>query len=411
LPKVWELAKEGVEPVLAEVDRLKRKHGVDYISASEELAGWFRAMKATESFSHRRFRKIDNRGAYKEDDPTAPGGRKFELRHPHTNDVIPLRTNRGWSFDQIEFNRLVSEERISFISPTSIMVRRYLHETDKMTPQSVFYQPARSASERLSRLMGKGCFDFPKDETILKKFVEMAAPKEESDTIIIDFFAGSGTTAHAVLTQNMVDSGNRRYMLVQLPEPLDPGDRDQKIGADFCDQLGQPRTIAELTKERLRRAGQKIKSENPLFPGDVGFRVFKLDSSNIRAWEPDRDNLQQSLLEAIDHLKPGRSQADLLYELLLKLGLDLCVPMEHRDIAGKTVHAIGGGVLLACLAEKIGRDEVEPLALGIINWHQELAPVGDSTCVFRDSAFRDDVAKTNLDAILNQHGLTNVRSL
>ena len=85
--------------------------------------------------------------------------------------------------------------------------------------------------------------------------------------------------------------------------------------------------------------------------------------------------------------------------------------MEHRDIAGKTVHAIGGGVLLACLTEQIGRDEVEPLALGIIRWHHELAPVGDSTCVFRDSAFRDDVAKTNLDAILNQHGLTNVRSL
>ena len=219
-----------------------------------------------------------------------------------------------------------------------------------------------------------------------------------SPEIVLDFFAGTGSTMDAVFRQNAADGGNRACILVQLPEPIP-------------NTAGPLQTIADITKERLRRAGQKIKSDNPLFPGNVGFRVFKLDSSNIRAWEPDRDNLKQSLFDSIEHIKPGRCEADLLYELLLKLGLDLCVPMEHRDIAGKTVHAIGGGVLLACLADKIGRDEVEPLALGIINWHHELAPVGDTTCVFRDSAFRDDVAKTNLDAILNQHSLTNVRSL
>lgn len=218
----------------------------------------------------------------------------------------------------------------------------------------------------------------------------------EEEGIILDFFAGSGTTGHAVLNSNDIKNERNRFILVQLPESIE----NDKFS-----------NIAEITKERLRRAGQKIKSDNPSFQGDVGFRVFKLDSSSIRAWDPDRNNLQQSLFDAIDHIKPGRSETDLLYELLLKLGLDLCVPMEHRDIAGKTVHAIGGGVLLACLTEQIGRDEVEPLALGIIRWHHELAPVGDSTCVFRDSAFRDDVAKTNLDAILNQHGLTNVRSL
>lgn len=97
--------------------------------------------------------------------------------------------------------------------------------------------------------------------------------------------------------------------------------------------------------------------------------------------------------------------------MLLKLGLDLCVPIEKRTIAGKQVYAIGGGVLLVCLAEKISRDEVEPLAQGIAVWHKELAPAGDTTCVFRDSAFADDVAKTNLAAILSQHGLGNVRSL
>jgi adenine-specific DNA-methyltransferase len=148
-----------------------------------------------------------------------------------------------------------------------------------------------------------------------------------------------------------------------------------------------------------------------MFAGDLGFRVFKLDSSNIRAWEPDRENLDQTLLDSVEHLKADRTEADILFELLLKLGLDLCVPMEKRTIAGKDVHAVGGGVLLACLATQITRDEVEPLALGIVEWHKALAPAGDTTSVFRDSAFVDDVAKTNLAAILEQHGITTVRSL
>ena len=139
--------------------------------------------------------------------------------------------------------------------------------------------------------------------------------------------------------------------------------------------------------------------------------MFKLDSSNIRAWDPDRQNLPKSLLDSVEHLETDRTETDILYELLLKLGLDLCVLIEKRKISGKDVHSIGGGVLLACLADTITREQVEPLALGIVNWHKALAPAGATTCVFRDSAFADDVAKTNLAAILNQHGLANVRSL
>ena len=148
-----------------------------------------------------------------------------------------------------------------------------------------------------------------------------------------------------------------------------------------------------------------------MFEGDLGFRVFKLDSSNIRAWEPDRDDLDKTLLDTVENLKPDRNETDVLYELLLKLGLDLCVPIEKRTLGGKDVHAIGGGVLMACLAEKITRGEVEALGQGIVEWHKALAPAGDTTCVFRDSSFADDVAKTNLAAILGQHGIANVRSL
>jgi len=266
----------------------------------------------------------------------------------------------------------------------------------------------QNGTQEVKDLLGCAAMSFPKPVALLQDILQMTS---DGDDIVLDFFAGSGTTSQAVMAQNVVDGKKRRYVLVQLPEPLDPENKDQAVAADFCEKLGKPRTIAELTKERLRRAAKKLKNENPMFAGDLGFRVFKLDSSNIRAWEPDRDNLDETLLAHAEHLKADRTEQDILYELLLKMGLDLCVPMETKSIAEKDVHSIGGGVLLACLATKITREEVEPLAQGFVAWHKKLAPAGDTTCVFRDSAFVDDVAKTNMSAILSQHGMSNVRSL
>jgi adenine-specific DNA-methyltransferase len=210
---------------------------------------------------------------------------------------------------------------------------------------------------------------------------------------------------------NADNNAKRRFILVQLPEPIDSSIGEQRIAAEYCDQIKVPRNVAELTKERLRRAARKIGTDSPQFGGDLGFRVFKLDSSNIRAWSPDPDNLARSLFDNQDHLLEGRSEFDLLYELLIKLGLDLCVPIAHRSIGGKDVNAVGGGVLMACLAMHIDAADVEVLAHGIVAWCKDLAPAGDTTCVFRDSAFADDVAKTNMVAILSQNGIQNVRSL
>ncbi len=260
----------------------------------------------------------------------------------------------------------------------------------------------------LGRLGMGDVFDHPKPVALLQRCLFLGTG---SDDVVMDFFAGSGTMGHAVMAQNAADGGNRRYILIQLPEPLDPENADQKAAAAFCDELGKPRNIAELTQERLRRASKKLREENPLFEGDVGFRVFKLDSSNIRAWEPNRDDLPNTLEESTEHLKTGRTEDDILFELLLKLGLDLTVPIEDKKIAGKAVHSIGAGTLMVCLSDKISTTEVEPLGLGIVAWHKQLAPAGETSIVFRDSAFSDDVAKTNLTAILQQHGLENVRSL
>ena len=236
-------------------------------------------------------------------------------------------------------------------------------------------------------------FQSPKSPRLLS---DLIATRSNDNDIIMDFFAGSGTAGQAVMTQNAVDGDCRRFVLVQLPEPT--GREDYP-------------TISEIAKERLRRAGQRIKDDNPVWNGDAGFRVFKLDTSNIRSWEPEPDDLEGALLSDVDHIKPGRSEQDILYELLLKFGLDLCVPIETRTIADKSVHAVGAGTLIVCLDTVIAREDAEPVALGIADWHEKLAPFGDSIVVFRDSAFADDVAKTNLAAILEQRGIGDVRSL
>jgi adenine-specific DNA-methyltransferase len=251
-------------------------------------------------------------------------------------------------------------------------------------------------------------FDTPKPIALIRQILQLTTGPED---IVLDFFAGSGTTGHAVLEQNAEDGGKRRFILVQLPQSLDINNREQKTAADFCTKLRRPLNIAELTKERVRRSGRSIKQQYPLFAGDIGFRVFRLATSNIRPWTPDPQQLAATLFSAVDHIESDRSTADILSELLLKLGLDLCVPIATRTIAKKEVHSVGAGTLMVCLDKHLQREVVEPLAIGIAAWHRELSPATEATVIFQDSAFVDDVAKSNLVAILQQHGLTNVRSL
>lgn len=409
----WRQRKKGLEDIYAQHSRLQRQHGTDYAAMTAGMKAWFKDLPDSHpAKAHKHYSHVDFRGVYFPDNISWPGGGgpKYEVLHPTTGKPVSV-PSRGWmTSDPEKMKQWIKDELVHFGEDESSVpcIKSYLKDREYQAPYSVFYQDGRAATKRLRELMGADCFDFPKDEGVLQELIGMMTT---SGDIVMDFFAGSGTTGHAVMAQNAVDDCSRRYILVQLPEALDPDKAEQKIAAEYCDQLGKPRRISELTKERLRRVAIRLRGENPMFSGDMGFRVFKLDSSNIIPWDTTAQNLEENLLDAVSNIKDTRSESDLLYEVLVKLGLDLCVPSELREISGKAVHSVGGGALLVCLDPKIDRTEVEPLALGIVEWHKELDPAGESSMVFLDSAFADDVSKTNMTAILGQHGLLKVRSL
>jgi adenine-specific DNA-methyltransferase len=350
----------------------------------------------------------------------------FPIEGPNGQEHWPPEGS-SWRFNKEKIAELIAEKRIWFgeSGNSKPRLKRFRSEVrDSIPPQTIwpFEQVGHTdeGTKQLAELFGgtRSPFPNPKPTRLLQRVVQVGSHGED---IVLDFFAGSGTTAQAVMEQNAAEKASRRFIAVQLPEPLDAQNKEDQAAIHFCDQLEKPRTIAELTKERLRRAAVLVRGEGSRPSVDLGFRVFKLDSSNIRAWNPRPNDLTGTLLDHAEHLAPGRSEQDVLYELLLKLGLDLAVPMESRQIAGKTVHSIGAGALMACLSDGIDRDVAEPLALGIAAWQKAQAQAlqGDddnakpvsTKLVFKDSAFADDVAKTNLAAILSQHGLDDVRSI
>jgi adenine-specific DNA-methyltransferase len=220
----------------------------------------------------------------------------------------------------------------------------------------------------------------------------------KNNDICLDFFAGSGSTAQALFQHNC----NSKFILVQLPEPIDSSKPHGKIAVD----LGF-KTIADISKERIRRAGKKIKEESPDYKGDLGFKVFKLDSSNIKRWDADFDTLESDLMDAVDYLVKDRTDEDVLYELCLKLGLDLTIKIEEKTIAGKKLFILGRGYLVVCLDDAITMDLVN----GIGALKDELAPEDGMRVVFKDDGFKDDVVKTNALQTLKRFGIDDFKSL
>lgn len=237
----------------------------------------------------------------------------------------------------------------------------------------------------------------------ISKMIELTT-SELKDDVILDFFAGSSSTAHAVFESNIKDDGKRTSISVQLPEIISAKDIKENYSEA---SLSNIKTVCDVGKERLRRAAKKIAEVNPEKAKglDLGFKVFKLDSSNIKGWDGNPDALEAELFDAVSNIKTDRTEEDVLYEILLKYGLDLTLPIERKTIEGKMVFNVGFGALFICL----GDDLTNKVAEGIGEWKEELKP---EICrvIFKDTGFTD-VEKTNSIQTLKRFGIEEIKSI
>ena len=278
----------------------------------------------------------------------------------------------------------------------------YLDESDGQIPNDfigIEYGSNQEASLELEKLMQSRYFDFPKSVTLLKHLAKIGS---NLDNYILDFFSGSATTAHSVMQLNAEDGGSRKYIMVQLPELCDESSEAYKAGY---------KNICEIGKERIRRAGEKIKSDESLplenrEKLDIGFKVFKLDTSNIKEWDTNTKDLQQSLLDSMDNIKTDRSSLDILYEILLKYGLDLNIPIKEN----KDFYSIGGGSLLVSLNKEINNEVINSICEEYKNL-LEIDKDFKTTVILRDNSFKNDVDKTNAIKKLEQVGINEIRSI
>ena len=356
----------------------------------------------------------DPRGPWKAD-PFQVGGQRpnqlYTITNPKTGKTYKPRKGNSWKNDYRTFQKLLTDNRIVFgkNGDAGPQRKRFLTEAlERGRVANTWWQDVGTTTNATSDLNAlfdaDAVFSNPKPVDLIENMLQLGDHTKQG--IILDFFAGSATTAHAVMHKNAKDGGNRRFIMVQLPQPCN--EKTEPHESDFA-------TIAAIGRQRIRLAAAKIKKEHPEYNGDLGFKSFKLDSSNLRVWNPHPDNLEQNLLDHVEHLIEGRSEQDMLYEILLKRGLELSASITTKETAGKKLHCVvqGERYLFACLDATIAKEDIEPLARAITDWHRQMQTQINipPQVFFRDSAFADDIAKSNMVAILQQRGIEYVRSL
>lgn len=333
----------------------------------------------------------------------------YDIITPSGKVIKPPANGWRWSKETL-YEKIKTGEIVFNSDETKIIRKIYLDTVEGRAPETIWFGKevgtTRDAISTIKELFNNETpFETPKPIGLIKKCLLLSS---DTDSIILDFFSGSATTAHAVMQLNAEDGGNRKFIMVQLPEPCGKDTEAYKAGY---------KNICEIGKERIRRAGEKIKSElmekqsgqmslieenTPIDPEklDIGFKVFKLDSSNLKKWNPDYDNLETSLEEMISNYVDGRTELDVVYEIMLKYGIDLTLPVEEYDFNSKKLYSIGFGALIICLDDEITKD----IAGVIIKLKKELNPE-TMRVVFKDNGFKDDATKTNVKENLKQAGI------
>lgn len=324
----------------------------------------------------------------------------YEIETPSGRKVLPP-SGRFWSCSRETFEKWKADNRIWFGANGDGTPRKktFLSEVQQgLRPNTILFQDEvgnnQEAKQETKALFdGYGVFDGPKPVRLLSVLLRIA--NTSADSIILDFFSGSATTAHAVMQLNAEDGGHRKFIMVQLPELCDEKSEAYKAGYP---------NICEIGKERIRRAGRKIKEEAGLTAPadlDIGFRCLRLDESNMQQvyYTPDAVT-QQDLFSMVDNVKPDRTPEDLLFQVMLDLGVLLSSPIEVKEIAGKKVFNVADGFLLACFDHDVTDETVKAIA--------QMKPY---YAVFRDSSMASDSVATNFDQIFETYSPDTVRKV
>jgi len=385
--------KEGVDEVHALYTKWRSEHGDEWNLIQAKLREFYKSISVDDPRRPlARYNKVDEHGPYRDDkDISWPGGGgpTYEVLHPRTRKPCKI-PSRGWVYPNPE--RFWEEYRLGHIAfgPDETTVpskRSNMFGGDSQVMSSVSFSYAQTSANQFDRIFdGVRVFDNPKPVNDLAAIVQYLS---DGDDLILDFFAGSATTAHAVFIQNAKDDRRRNWILVQIPERVNEEERTGQNAAEFLTAIGRPLTIAEIAKERIRRSSTLVRESNPMFAGDNGFRVLKIDTSNMRDvyYAPDAV-AQGDLLAQVDNIKPDRTPEDLLFQVLVDWGIDLALPIATETITGKQVFFVDTNALAACFDAGLTDDMVK-----------EIARRKPLRAVFRDASYGTDSVKINVDQI------------
>lgn len=339
----------------------------------------------------------------------AMGDRKnliFPIKAPDGSDVYP---KRQWLWGKERVENALKNNEIEFFKSKSngewkINSKQYLKDEEGNIRKSKSFSiiddiyTQHGTNEIIDILGNARIFPYPKPTKFVQKLLNIGIP---SNGIVLDFFAGSSSTANAIMNLNLEDNCNRKYIMVQFPEPTKEKDEAKKEGYD---------NICEIGKECIRRYGDLLSkndnNQSSLIQQaskrlDTGFKVFKLDSSNLIKWDPEYDNIEQTIIDSVENFVPGRNELDLIYEILLKYGINLALPIEEYQVnEGKIIYSIGFGALIICLDKNINLN----ISSEILKIKDELSPE-ITRVVFKDNGFATDSDKTNVKETLKAHGI------
>ncbi|MBI5552597.1 MAG: site-specific DNA-methyltransferase [Desulfobacterales bacterium] len=425
--EIWREEKPGAREIWEEFMRLKAIHGEDYSAIEIDLSQWYSDLpKSHPAKKWSRYKRVDQFGPWRDRDISWPGGDgpRYDVIHPITKQPCKV-PERGWIYGSpeemkrqirlglVEFRKDHTEPpfRKAHIRPIPEEGQEETLDNDEGTEEisediefatqvrgSYFYKQSQVAVKYLRDLMGAKVFSNPKDHEELARLIEYVTPRDRK-AIIMDFFAGSGSTAEAVFRANSTYGTNHQFILVQLPESLEDamnsttGSAKKTVQAaiKMLKKYGRPLVLSEVSKERVRLAGIKALNEggHDNWQRDIGFRVLKVDSSNMADVYYTPDDINQSQLDLFtENIKSGRKSEDLLFQVLLDWGLELSLPIVKETIDGKIAFFVDGNALAACFETGINEEMVKVLA--------ERKPL---RVVFRDDGFGSDSVKINVEQI------------